>query len=200
MFDDAQSPEPPRINEPEFASGSQLRHRVRVLLPVCIRSGHQHAACHPQVNDPLDRRWIASDWLEIEDDVLARAADTRNPLRLQRGSDLAGWRLQRLRFRAKPDGFDHVTCNPLVQATRNRFDFGKLRHGRKSEVRSQNSEVRPIADFRSKISDFVRCNCRRKFRTQQTYNHTLKSEICNLQSQICNQLLLLNSNFFLLTS
>ena len=59
--------------------------------------------------------------LEIEDDVFADPADLDDLGALQDLSDVVCGRLQWLRFFTKPNGFNGVARNPLMQAARDGF-------------------------------------------------------------------------------
>src|SRR5580658_10669332 len=64
--------------------------------------------------------------LQIEHNVFARTMHAHDLFALERLSDHAGWRLERLFPGTDPDGFDGVTGDTLVQAAHNRFDFGEF--------------------------------------------------------------------------
>ena len=71
---------------------------------------------------------IARSAFQVEDNVLADAANFVDARALQNGRDFLCRRFQRLGFFAQPDGLDHVAGDALVQSARYGFDLGKLRH------------------------------------------------------------------------
>jgi len=83
---------------------------------------------HTKVYDPLPVPYREAPSLarplEIEDDVFADPADLDDPGALQYLSDLVCGRLEGLRFFTKPNGFNGVARNPLMQAARDGFHLG----------------------------------------------------------------------------
>ena len=61
--------------------------------------------------------------LQVEDDVLADAANARDARAFQHRRHLRRRRLQRLRLAAQPDGLNHITGDMQVQAVGYGFDF-----------------------------------------------------------------------------
>jgi hypothetical protein len=67
-------------------------------------------------------------FLEIEDNVFARAVYPHDPLALKHRGNQARWRLERLLPRTDPDRLDGVPGHALVEASGNGFNFGEFGH------------------------------------------------------------------------
>src|SRR6266850_657488 len=93
-----------------------------VLGEVAFGGRDEHLPGHAEVNDPLAR------WREVNNDVLADALHLVDARTLEDFGDLTGWRFQRLRLGADPDGFDHVSGDALIQAAGDGLDFGEFGH------------------------------------------------------------------------
>ena len=68
--------------------------------------------------------------LQIENNMLPHPPNRQNAAPLERPSDLARGRFQRLRFISQPNRFNRIPSNALSQPSRNRFHFRRFRHWR----------------------------------------------------------------------
>src|SRR5207248_5904853 len=130
--DDSQPAETPRINKAQFASGSKLEHRVRMLQRLGIRRCNLQTPCHAKVNNPLSmsraRPIFTCVSLKIKHNMLSNASYASNPRVLQNSGDFPRWRLQRLRLIAQPNRVDYIARHPLVESARDGFNLRKFRH------------------------------------------------------------------------
>src|SRR3954454_24823928 len=125
LFNHTQPAEATGINEAEFATRREFQNRMRVFFDWNIRGRNAKTAGHSEMNNPLgsfSRRPVRRS--QIENDMLAHPSYARDGLRIECGNDLFSGRLQRLRLRPEPNGFDGLAGNAFIQATRDGFDFG----------------------------------------------------------------------------
>src|SRR5262249_62023582 len=82
FFNYTQPAKSPRIDEAKLAPRSQFDHSMCVFFALSLGRAHEQAAGHPQVHDPLRNVRPISHRLQVEDNMLPRAAHSNDSSRV----------------------------------------------------------------------------------------------------------------------
>ncbi len=136
---EGEAPEAARIDEAELAAAQKSETRVGMRRDRCGRIGHQQAAGHAQVDDPLSlRKLIIARWFfpslagarraKFADNVFAGAVNGEKNPAYQAAGQFRRRSFERLMVRAEPDIDNAVPAHPLVDAAGDSLHFGELGH------------------------------------------------------------------------
>ncbi len=123
------------INKAQLAAGGEMQHAVRVRGLRDFRMSDEQTAGHAEMHDPLERGErlcggvVAGGRVQIEDDVLADAANAANAAAGEGGGHFVGWCFEGLRIAGEPGGENGVAAKAAVHARSDGFDFRKFGHG-----------------------------------------------------------------------
>ncbi len=101
--------------------------------------------------------------IEIEDDVLAHAADGGDAAMFECCGNLRRGRFQWLFLLAEPDGLDSVPGDAFRQPSCNGFDFRKFRHGLLLQKSSLLQLTERLLQFLLRVHDDGAVPCHRLF-------------------------------------
>jgi len=132
-----ETPETPRVNEPEFLSAVQCQPCVGVRRNRRVRSCHQQAPRHPEVDNPLCANSLLFQTLaacdravrsQFTDYVLAGAMNGENPVSCQCPCLASCRRLEWFRMPAEPGIYNPVAADARIHTPSDRFHLRKFRH------------------------------------------------------------------------
>lgn len=176
---ECQAAEAAWIHEAELKTAGEGEAGVGVGGEGGGRIGHQQAASHAQMDDPLRVGLLAWIWsfcrpaarrrAKFADDVLAGAVNGEETTAEETASLLIGWGLERFRMGTEPGVEDAKTANPPINSAGHGFHLGKLGH--RSIIAGERA---PVSERRS---ERLRGYCRESGRMPRAWRMRLASKL-----------------------